>query len=65
MISAHFDDGRTETYGVNAERWLLGIGSSNKKPFSTKEFRFMFDAVCKNFATEVIGPSRGEQDWLL
>jgi HD superfamily phosphohydrolase len=63
-ISAHFDDGRMEVYGVNAERWLLGIGSSNRRPFSTKEFRFMFDAVCKSFATEVIGPSRGEQDWL-
>lgn len=65
MISAHFDDGRTESYGVDADCWLLGIGSPSRKPFSTKESRFMFDAVCKRFATEVIGPSRGEQDWLL
>jgi HD superfamily phosphohydrolase len=70
VISAHFDDGRNETYGNNAERWLLGIGSSNKRPFSTKDVRFMFDAACKSFETEVIGPSSGpegkdDQAWLL
>jgi hypothetical protein len=69
VIAAHFDDGRSETYGVAPNRWLLGITSSSKRPFSLKDTRTAIDLVCKQFATEVVGrptvKREDEQAWLL
>jgi uncharacterized protein len=70
VISAHFDDGRRETYGENSQQWLFGVGSSLKKAFSTREVRLLLDAACEDFGGRVIGLAGGlegkdEQAWLL
>jgi hypothetical protein len=70
VITAHFDDGRSETYGVASNRWLLGITSSSKRPFSLKDTRTALDLICQQFTTEVVGRStvtreENEQAWLL
>jgi uncharacterized protein len=70
VITAHFDDGRSDTYGVVSNRWLLGITSSSKRPFSRQDTRTALDLVCQQFTTEVVGRStvtreEDEQAWLL
>lgn len=69
VIAAHFEDGRSETYGVASNWWLLGITSSSKRPFSLKDTRTAIDLVCNQFATEVAGrptmKREDEQAWLL
>jgi uncharacterized protein len=69
VISAHFEDGRRETYGAKPDQWLFGVASAAKRPFSAKDLRAILDAACARFKTEVIHPAhrlkeKNEQAWL-
>lgn len=62
VISAHFDDGRRETFGSKPDQWLFGVASSAKKVFSAKELRIVLDAACDAFGTSIIQPAHKAQE---
>ena len=69
-LTISYDDGSQRKYGKISERWLLGVGSSRRKAFSTSELKKIFDLAQYTFDTEVIGAahmpsSEDAQQWLI
>jgi HD superfamily phosphohydrolase len=62
VITAHFDDGRRETFGSRPDQWLFGVASSTKRAFSAKEHRIVMDAACEAFRTSIIQPAHRTQE---
>jgi hypothetical protein len=62
VISAHFDDGRRETFGSKPDQWLFGVASSTKKPFTAREVRIVLDAACEAFGAGIIGPAHKAEE---
>ncbi|WP_316218967.1 MULTISPECIES: HD domain-containing protein [unclassified Bradyrhizobium] len=62
VISAHFEDGRRETFGSHSNRWLFGVASSMKKAFSSKETRVVMDAACEAFHTSIVQAAHRAQE---
>lgn len=62
IISAHFDDGRRETFGSKPDQWLFGVASPTRKPFSAKEIRVVTDAACEAFRTSIIQPAHRKEE---
>lgn len=62
VISAHFDDGRRETFGSKPDQWLFGVATSTKKAFTAKEVRIVLDAACESFETSIIGPAHKAEE---
>jgi len=55
-----FDDGSRREYGQNARQWLLGIGSSKRMAFRSREIERVFDFARNFFNADVIGPATRE-----
>jgi uncharacterized protein len=56
LITA-FDDGSRREYGQNARQWLLGIGSSKRMAFRSREVERAFGFARNVFKVDVIGPA--------
>jgi HD superfamily phosphohydrolase len=59
-LSTAFADGSRREYGQNARQWLLGIGSSKRMAFRSREIERAFDFARNFFKVDVIGPATKE-----
>jgi len=68
-ISAHFDNGAAETFGKGSNQWLLGVGSSLRRPFTQRELKSLIENATSSFSTELVHDKTATdpsgQAWLL
>lgn len=53
-LAITFDDGSQREYGADAQQWLLGVGSSKKRPFTKNEVEKVFALASATFSSEVV-----------
>jgi uncharacterized protein len=53
----HFDDGVVRTLGENASQWLLGVGSPERRPFTSEETREVLEFARSYFDVKIVGPA--------
>jgi HD superfamily phosphohydrolase len=54
-LSIHFDDSSVESFGENPTQWLLGVGSPERRSFTSSEIRAVFDFAKSYLDTSVVG----------
>jgi hypothetical protein len=57
QLTIHFDDGTIRTFGNNASQWLLGVGSPERRPFTSEETREVLEFARSYFDVEIVGPA--------
>lgn len=53
-LTIAYDSGSRRTYGEDGKQWLLGIGSSKRKPFGTRQVERAFALAADTFGTTAV-----------
>lgn len=68
-ISAHFDNGDSETFGKGSNQWLLGVGTPIKRSFTHRELKILIEGASSWLETEPVHDQvttdANGQAWLL
>jgi len=61
-LTIRYDSGIEKSYGNTPARWLLGVGSSTSKPFTSSELKRLIDIAQSMFGTSVISTVAEEHE---